>query len=153
MIHTLKRAQQLKCDISTAWKFFSAAKNLAEITPDDMNFIVRTELQDEEIYEGMLIDYYVSPLFGVKLKWQTEITQVEKNKSFTDFQKKGPFKLWNHHHEFVSNEQGVLMTDTVTYELPFGFLGEIAHKVMVKNKLEHIFSYRNKILEIKFNKK
>lgn len=153
MVHTLKRTQQLHCDISTAWKFFSAAKNLSEITPDDMNFIVLTNVENQEIYEGMLIDYYVSPLFGVKLKWQTEITQVDKEKSFTDFQKKGPFKLWNHHHEFVSNEQGVLMTDIVTYELPLGFLGEIAHKIMVKSKLENIFNYRYKILETKFNQR
>lgn len=154
MVHTLKRTQQLQCDISTAWKFFSAAKNLSEITPDDMKFIVRTELNDdEEIYEGMLIDYFVSPFFGIKLKWQTEITQVEKEKSFTDFQKKGPFKLWNHHHEFIENKDGVLMTDIVTYELPLGFLGEIAHKIMVKNKLETIFNYRYKILENKFNKR
>ncbi|WP_262147794.1 SRPBCC family protein [Chryseobacterium foetidum] len=153
MVHTLKRTQQLHCDISTAWKFFSAAKNLSEITPDDMNFIVLTNVENQEIYEGMLIDYYVSPLFGVKLKWQTEITQVDKEKSFTDFQKKGPFKLWNHHHEFVPNAEGVLMTDIVTYELPLGFLGETAHKIMVKSKLENIFNYRYKILETKFNQR
>ncbi|KQT17929.1 hypothetical protein ASG31_04105 [Chryseobacterium sp. Leaf404] len=153
MVHTLKRKQQLQCDISTAWKFFSAAKNLSDITPEDMSFIVRTELYDDEIYEGMLIDYYISPLFGIKLDWQTEITQVEKNKSFTDFQKKGPFKLWNHHHEFTENENGVLMTDIVTYELPLGFLGEIAHNILVKNKLENIFNFRYKILETKFYKR
>ncbi|PQA91838.1 Ligand-binding SRPBCC domain-containing protein [Chryseobacterium piscicola] len=153
MIHTLQRTQQLHCDLSTAWKFFSSAKNLTEITPNDMKFVVLTDLKDEEIYKGMLIDYYVSPLFGLKLRWQTEITQVEKEKSFTDFQKKGPFKLWNHHHEFVENENGVLMTDTVNYELPLGILGELAHKILVKNKLENIFNYRNSILESKFNKK
>ncbi|WP_312077490.1 SRPBCC family protein [Chryseobacterium sp.] len=150
MIHTLKRSQQLQCDISTAWKFFSAAKNLSEITPDDMNFIVRTDLKDEEIYEGMIIDYFVSPLLSVKLKWQTEIIQVEKEKSFTDFQKKGPFKLWKHHHEFIPNNEGVLMKDTVDYELPLGFLGEIAHNLFVRKRLEQIFNYRYEILAKKF---
>lgn len=153
MVHQLQRQQQLNCDIKTAWKFFSSANNLSEITPKDMNFVVRTQLSDDEIYEGMLIDYYVSPLLGIKLKWQTEITEVNFQKSFTDFQKKGPFKLWNHFHEFILNDKGVLMIDTVNYELPFGFLGEIAHSVMVKKKLEHIFDYRFKILEKTFNKK
>ncbi|MCD0478182.1 SRPBCC family protein [Chryseobacterium sp. LC2016-29] len=153
MIHQLQRQQQLNCDIKTAWKFFSSANNLSEITPKDMNFVVRTQLSDYEMYEGMLIDYYVSPLLGIKLKWQTEITEVNFEKSFTDFQKKGPFKLWNHFHEFIMNDKGVLMMDTVSYELPFGFLGEIAHSVMVKKKLEHIFDYRFKILEETFNKK
>lgn len=153
MVHQLQRKQQLNCDIETAWKFFSSAENLVEITPKDMNFVVRTKLSDEEIYEGMIIDYFVSPLFGLKLKWQTEITQVLSKESFTDFQKKGPFKLWNHFHEFIPNDKGVLMKDTVTYELPFGFLGQIAHSILVKKKLENIFDYRFQVLDKMFNQK
>lgn len=146
MKHTLFREQQLNCDIATAWKFFSSANNLSEITPKDMSFIVLTEMEDDEIYEGMLIDYYVSPLFGIKMKWQTEITHVDFQKSFVDFQKKGPYKLWNHHHEFIPNEEGVLMKDTIDYELPMGFLGEIVHRLFVRKKLEHIFDYRFRVL-------
>lgn len=146
MKHTLFREQQLNCDLATAWKFFSSANNLSEITPKDMGFIVLTEMEDDEIYEGMIIDYYVSPLFGIKMKWQTEITHVDFQKSFIDFQKKGPYKLWNHHHEFIPNKEGVLMRDTIEYELPMGFLGEIAHRLFVKKKLEHLFDYRFRIL-------
>ena len=153
MVHQLKREQQLNCDIETAWKFFSAANNLSKITPKDMNFVVRTKMESDEIYEGMIIDYYVSPLLGIKMDWQTEITQVNHPNSFTDFQKKGPYKLWNHFHEFIPNEKGVLIRDTVDYELPMGFLGEIAHKLFVKSKLENIFSYRFNILEKMFNQK
>lgn len=153
MEHQLKREQQLNCDIETAWKFFSSANNLSKITPKDMNFIVRTKLENDEIYEGMTIDYYVSPLLGIKMDWRTEITQVDQRRSFTDFQLKGPYKLWNHYHEFIPNEKGVLIKDTVDYELPMGFLGEIAHKLFVKNKLEQIFSYRFNILEEMFNSK
>jgi ligand-binding SRPBCC domain-containing protein len=132
MKHRLVREQQLSCNIETAWGFFSSANNLSEITPKDMNFIVLTTMENDEIYEGMLIDYYVSPLFGIKMKWQTEIIKVDFQKSFIDFQKKGPYKLWHHHHEFISNEKGVLMKDTIDYELPMGFLGEIAHPLFVK---------------------
>ncbi|MBV8325631.1 SRPBCC family protein [Chryseobacterium sp.] len=146
MKHQLFREQQLHCDVETAWKFFSSANNLSEITPDDMGFTVLTELKDDRIYEGMLIDYYVSPFWGIKMKWQTEITQVDSGKSFTDFQRKGPYKLWNHHHEFMANEDGVLMRDTINYELPMGFLGEIAHRLFVRKKLEHIFDYRFRVL-------
>ncbi len=153
MVHQLKKQQQLNCDIETAWKFFSSANNLSKITPKDMNFTVRTKMESDEIYEGMIIDYYVSPLLGIKMDWQTEITQVNHQRSFTDFQKKGPYKLWNHFHEFIPNEKGVLIKDTVDYELPMGFLGEIAHSIFVKSKLEHIFSYRFDILEKMFNQK
>lgn len=153
MKHRLYREQQLNCKIETAWKFFSAANNLSEITPKEMKFTVLTQFENDEIFEGMTIDYFVSPLLGIKMKWKTEIIQVDFQKSFTDFQKKGPYKLWHHHHEFIENENGVLMKDTVDYELPLGFLGEIAHTILVKKKLEDIFNYRYQILEDRFNNK
>lgn len=45
------------------------------------------------------------------------------------------------------------MKDTVDYELPLGFLGEIGHSILVKKKVEDIFEYRYKILEKMFNQK
>lgn len=153
MIHNLYREQQLSCDIKTAWDFFSSAKNLEKITPKDMNFEVLTKLQQDEIYEGMMIDYHVSPILGIRMDWQTLITHVSHQKSFIDFQNKGPYKLWKHHHEFIENENGVLMKDSVDYELPMGFLGELAHKIFIKKKLEFIFDYRREVLEKMFNQK
>lgn len=152
MKHRLYREQQLNCDIETAWDFFSSPKNLSKITPKDMGFTVLSDYNSEQITEGMVIDYIVSPLLKVPLKWRTRITHVEPNISFTDFQEKGPYKYWNHFHEFIPNKDGVLMKDTVDYELPFGFLGKIAHLLFVKKKLAHIFDFRYSVLEKLFNK-
>ncbi len=153
MRYQLHKEQQLNCDIETAWEFFSSPFNLSKITPKDMGFVVKSNLGKKPIYEGMEITYTVSPLLKIPLKWKSKITQVDFQKSFTDVQEKGPYKYWNHFHEFVPNEKGVLMRDKVDYELPFGFLGSIAHKLLVKKKLETIFSYRNQILEETFNQK
>ncbi len=153
MIHQLKKEQQLNCNLDTAWKFFSSPHNLTRITPKEMNFKVLTDDKFETIYEGMVIDYTVSPLFGISMKWKTIISQVVDKVSFTDFQGKGPYKLWNHFHEFIPNKDGVLIKDTVDYELPFGFLGEMMHPIIVEKKLQHIFDYRFKVLEDMFNRK
>lgn len=153
MRYQLKRRQQLRCDIETAWKFFSSPLNLATITPKEMNFVVHTALTEGEIFEGMEIDYTVSPLFNIPLKWKTRITQVDHHKSFTDMQEKGPYKYWKHVHEFYPNVNGVLMRDTVEYELPFGLLGRVVHKLLVKKKLEKIFNFRFAVLEKYFDKK
>lgn len=150
MRYRLYKEQQLNCDIDTAWKFFSNPHNLSRITPGDMRFTVLTELTSESIYEGMEIDYTVSPLFGIPMKWKTRITSVEYQKYFTDYQEKGPYKLWNHHHEFIPNDKGILMKDTVDYELPLGGLGAIAHGLVVKNKLNKIFDYRYEVLSRMF---
>lgn len=151
MKHQLYREQQLNCDIENAWYFFSSPANLAKITPKDMGFTVLSDYNNEHIFEGMIIDYTVSPILKIPMKWKTKITQVNLKKSFTDFQEKGPYKYWNHFHEFIPNEKGVLIKDTVDYELPMGILGDIAHRVFVKKKLENIFSFRNEVLEKLFN--
>lgn len=153
MKYQLNKSQQLNCDIETAWEFFSSPHNLARITPDYMGFIVTSDLKGEKMYEGMEIDYKVTPILGIPMKWKTEITEVDPYKSFTDFQKKGPYKLWNHQHEFIENEDGVLMKDMLTYEMPYGFLGKIAHGLVVKKKLKGIFDYRYEVLEKMFNQK
>lgn len=153
MNYLLHREQQLHCDSPTAWTFFSSPHNLSRITPRDMNFIVHTDLKEECIYEGMIIDYTVSPLLGIPMKWKTLITQVEPLQSFTDIQLNGPYKRWHHFHEFVPNGKGVLMKDTINYELPFGLIGKAAHTLLVKKRLKHLFDYRFAVIEELFNKK
>lgn len=134
-----------------AWNFFSKPENLAEITPKDMAFTVTSTPENRAIYEGMRIHYTVSPLLGIPLSWVTLIPQVAPYRSFTDLQVKGPYKYWHHFHEFIPTDTGVLMKDTVNYELPLGLLGRWAHALVVKKKLEHIFDFRSQILEKKFN--
>lgn len=151
MKHRLYREQQLNCDIETAWSFFSSPMNLSKITPENMGFTVLSDYNSEQITEGMVIDYTVSRLLKVPLRWRTRITHVEPNKNFIDFQEKGPYKYWNHFHEFIPNKGGVLMKDTVDYELPFGFLGKMAHRLFVKKKLADIFDFRYGVLEKLFN--
>jgi ligand-binding SRPBCC domain-containing protein len=151
MRHRLYREQQINCGIEDAWRFFSSAKNLEKITPDSMGFKVVSHLEDDRIFEGMEIEYIVSPVLKIPLKWKTVIKQVEWNKSFTDFQASGPYAYWNHFHEFIPNADGVLMKDTVDYELPLGLIGDLVHGVFVKNKLNSIFNYRFQYLEKKFN--
>lgn len=153
MIYQIYREQQLYCDMETAWAFFTSPMNLAKITPKDMDFTVLSHREDEQIYEGMTIDYTVSPFLGIPLKWKTKIIQVEQYKSFTDFQEKGPYRYWNHFHEFIPNEEGVLMKDTVDYSLPFAAIGTIVHWLLVRRKLNQIFDYRYASLDRIINQK
>lgn len=143
--HQIIFKQNLPISLDQAWDFFSSPLNLAKITPDDMEFIVTSGLRpDTKMYPGMIITYKVSPLFGIKLNWMTEITQVEEGKYFIDEQRFGPFKFWHHQHHFKAIAGGVEMTDILTYGLPMGILGEMAHAVMVGNKVKEIFTFREK---------
>jgi ligand-binding SRPBCC domain-containing protein len=133
--------------IEKSWQFFSSAKNLALITPPEMEFKILTKLEDREIFEGLLIDYTVKPVFGIPLNWQTEIFKVDKPYSFADRQLKGPYKIWEHTHTFIQKENGTLMIDEIKYQIPFGILGQFAHSLFVKEKVKEIFKFREKALE------
>jgi ligand-binding SRPBCC domain-containing protein len=153
MIYTISRQQQLNCDLGVAWNFFTSPHNLARITPTDMRFKVLSDVSDYAIYQGMIIDYKVAPLFGISVHWRTEITQVQERKSFTDVQLSGPYKLWRHVHEFIPNDLGVMVKDTVDYKLPWGILGRLVHGLIVKRKLNYIFNYRHDVLERMYQRK
>lgn len=148
--YQLYREQTLPISIKEAWEFFSAPKNLAKITPSELGFHIITALDDSPIYNGMLIEYRVRPMLGIPVKWVTKIVDVDGPNRFADTQLTGPYKLWEHTHTFEEVKGGVFMTDLVKYQLPLGFLGDIAHALFVKKKLNYIFDYRQKILEESF---
>ena len=138
--------QLLPIDVNKAWDFFSSPGNLALIVPLALDFRILTPMNDPEIYEGMLINYTVKPLWGLKFHWETEICAMDKPLFFTDRQLRGPYKLWEHSHTFIKKDNGVLVKDEVKYRLPFGMLGNIIHSLAVRKKVEDIFLYRKKVL-------
>lgn len=144
--YCFKTEQLLPTDLKTAWEFFSSAKNLARITPPEMDFVILSTIENKEIFDGMLIEYNIKPLLRIPMFWRTKIMKVNKPHSFTDVQLKGPYKMWEHTHTFVQHEKGVLMTDVVRYQLPLGVIGEWVHTVFIKKKIEGIFSFRKEAL-------
>ncbi len=147
-IYSLNRSINIPVTELEAWNFFINPYNLSVITPKSMNFKV-LQVDSDKIYDGQYIHYNVSPLFGIKMKWTSIISEVVEQKCFTDTQVNGPYKYWNHKHIFEKISGGIKITDKINYSLPFGCIANIFHPVLVKNKLDHIFEYRNsKIKEI-----
>jgi len=144
--YQLKQTQRIKGTIDEVWDFIASPENLKKITPDYMGFDITSGDLPEKMYPGMIICYKVSPFLGIKMNWLTEITQVDEKKFFIDEQRVGPYKIWHHQHRIEAIEGGVLMTDIVTYQPPMGFLGSIANTLIIKNKLNEIFTYRTNVL-------
>lgn len=150
-IYTLEVKRFMKISMKEAWDFFSSPSNLSNITPEHMGFII-TSGTTGEMYPGQIITYKVSPFTGYTTNWVTEITHVSDGLFFVDEQRFGPYKMWHHEHHFEIQGDGVLMTDRVSYKLPFGILGRMAHALFVRKQLKHIFEYRGKCLDNMFGK-
>ena len=150
-IYTLHKKQSLPISADEAWSFLSSPANLKTITPDYMSFDIVSGA-DRPMFPGQIIQYIVTPIFGIKTKWVTEITHVKEGVYFVDEQRFGPYALWHHKHFIKSIEGGVEMEDIIDYKIPFGWLGQLFHPLIVKPKLEAIFNYRKTKLESLFGK-
>jgi ligand-binding SRPBCC domain-containing protein len=53
-------------------------------------------------------------------------------------------------HTFEAVPGGVMMRDRVEYELPLGPLGDMAHRIFVKRRLQDIFTFRFNTLQKMF---
>ena len=148
MVNKLFYSQKLPISIDEAWDFLSSPNNLKLITPESMNFKI-IDWDKKKAYPGQIIQYTVSPVLGLKIKWVTEITQVIRNSYFIDEQRFGPYSFWHHKHFIKEIDNGILMDDVIHYKIPFGLIGRILNKIYVQNKLDKIFKYReNKLNEI-----
>jgi ligand-binding SRPBCC domain-containing protein len=142
--HRLEQTQIVPRPLEEVFSFFADIQNLEVITPPFLHFR-NVPPAPTEIHPGALIDHQLS-LFGLPMKWRSEIALFEPNVRFVDRQLIGPYKIWHHLHEFRSVDSGTEILDRVHYELPLGPLGEIAHALMVKRMLQRIFDYRQKRL-------
>ena len=145
-IYQFYREQKIPAEVEAVWDFISSPGNLKHITPPYMGFDITSENLPEKVYPGMIIMYEVTPVFRIKMKWVTEITHVIDKQYFVDEQRVGPYKIWHHQHRIHPVEDGVLMTDLVTYKPPLGFIGGLANRVLIKKKLDEIFEFRRKKL-------
>jgi ligand-binding SRPBCC domain-containing protein len=117
-----------------------------------MGFEITTPDLPGVMYPGMIISYKVAPVLGIRMTWVTEITHIEEGRFFVDEQRLGPYAMWHHEHHLEPSEDGIIMTDIVTYKLPFGFLGKWMHRIFVKRQLIAIFEYRKEALMKRFGK-
>ena len=153
MLHTLKTSQILNSDIKQVWDFMSNPSNLALITPTHMGFQIVGNKEEVKMYPGQIIEYFVSPIAGIKMHWVTEITHVKEGEYFVDEQRFGPYSFWHHKHFMKETASGVLMEDIVHYKVPMGPIGDFVNSIFIRGQLKKIFDYRFNKLEVMFNKK
>ena len=141
----LDRVQTIARPRAEVFQFFSQASNLEKLTPAFLKFRILTP-EPIEMKEGTLIDYRLK-LYGWPVHWRTRIERFEPEDCFVDMQLRGPYRYWEHLHEFRDVPGGTQMRDHVQYELPLGVLGDVARGLFVRRSLERIFDFRIRAVE------
>ena len=131
----LERVQVVPVPVEEAWAFYTSPHNLQAITPPWLFF--RIDESPAELRAGSLLRYRLR-LFGVPVRWLTEIRDWDPPHSFVDRQLRGPYRLWEHTHTLTPVDGGTEIRDRVRYQVPGGTLAD----VIVRRWLKSIFDYR-----------
>lgn len=145
-VYHLRKEKLVPAPLEKVWQFFSDPGNLKLLTPPYMNFRIENYPDTDIIFEDMIIEYKVSPVLGIPVKWVTRIESVSINNSFKDIQIEGPFALWEHTHTFEERENNTFMTDHLKYAPPFGILGQLANSLFLRKQLQDIFTFREEVI-------
>lgn len=144
MRHTFTREQFIDRPLGDVFAFFADANNLQRITPAWLRFEMVTPAP-VEMRAGARIDYRIR-LHHVPIVWKTLIREWDPPHRFVDAQIQGPYRVWEHTHEFAAVSNGALVRDVVEYELPAGWLGEVVRRLFVARDIAAIFDHRRAAL-------
>ena len=85
--------------------------------------------------------------FGFYLNHQSKITEMENPNYFVDEMVKGHFKSFRHEHSFVTQNGTTAMIDYLQYKTPFGILGKLFNKLLLKKHLTGFLLKRDEMLK------
>ena len=135
---------ELKCSLEALYGFHTDVGNLLKLSPAG----TKVELLDPILQpkEGSRFRLRVVKNF-IPMIWGIEIQTMQKPHLLVDIATKSPFAFWRHTHKFEQLGNGhCLLTDTVEYVLPFGFLGR-AFDFFVQKELENLFRHRHNVTQ------
>lgn len=86
--------------------------------------------------------------FGVYQTLTSKITAFDFPVYFIDEMQKGAFKHFKHEHIFEETDEGVMITDKVSFSSPFGIIGKIVDHIFLKKYLQSLLTKRNESIKI-----
>ncbi len=148
----LEFEQWLPVPAGKVFQFFADPRNLPLISrPENDVRVLGARLVSREGEPDLKILLSFRPLPSlpfIRLRWTALITDFEPGQRFRDVQLAGPFRRWEHTHEFSAivrdGQEGTLIRDAIRYEVGFSFLGPLANLLFVRRILKKMFAYRQR---------
>lgn len=102
---------------------------------------VRVVSRSGRLESGALVELRVAGI----VRWVARHTAYERHRLFVDEQVSGPFRRWEHRHEFENLGTRTRLTDRITYELPGGRLVNAMAPLLVTPGLALMFRHRHRV--------
>ncbi len=78
---------------------------------------------------------------------KSKITAMSRPLSFTDEMLEGDFKMLRHEHHFKPIDNGTLLIDLFTFDIPYGAIGKLAGKLFLIRYMKDLLETRNKAIK------
>jgi ligand-binding SRPBCC domain-containing protein len=85
--------------------------------------------------------------FGIRQELTSAITVFEFPHYFRDEMTRGPFRRISHDHSFESQNGVTIMHDRFEYVVPFGVLGRLFDKLILRSHMGNLLTNRNSALK------
>jgi ligand-binding SRPBCC domain-containing protein len=77
---------------------------------------------------------------------RVKITEMKKPDYFTDEQLTGNFKMMKHEHHFKPCDNGTIMIDLFSYEVPYGLFGKLFDRFYLSKYITGLLQKRNQTI-------
>ncbi len=141
--HILESRVWLARERAEVFAFFVDPANLPLVTPPALR--LRVVSPPAPMQAGSVYDLRLAWL-GIPVSWRAFIREFDAPYRFVDVQVRGPWARWEHRHRFLEEGGGTWVDDRVTYRLPLGLLGRVAHRLLVERQIAVAWAYRNRRL-------
>lgn len=79
---------------------------------------------------------------GVRQRFTARITSFDRPRHFRDEMVRGAFRSFVHDHYFTETAGGATMADVVEFRSPFGVLGRLVDRWLLRTYLERLLTTR-----------
>jgi ligand-binding SRPBCC domain-containing protein len=133
---------QIQASPQDLWDFHSQVTALPLLAPPGSRIAIVGE--DLEVRNGAVHRLRIKRMGGV-IRWEAHISEVIPGRQFRDTAAKSPFAAWTHLHEFLPFGTGAMLRDTVDYTPPFGPLGGLIDRLLLRKDIEAMFRHRHRV--------
>ena len=138
---TFTKRSHIPASAEAVYRWHAEPGALERLTPpgERLRIVSRTG----GIEDGARVSFRVGPL---GLLWVAEHRDNIPGRQFRDVQVRGPFRRWEHVHRFLADgTEACFLLDEITYELPFGWLGQLVVGKYIQRKIERLFEWRHRV--------
>jgi ligand-binding SRPBCC domain-containing protein len=97
------------------------------------------ELRDYTLWQGKI--------GSKKRQFVLDITQMDKPDFYRDDMRKDFFESLHHEHFFKGIDNGTIMIDQITYQLPHGIIGNLVNKSCAEKYIMMFLKERNALIK------